>query len=129
MVQRVRWVQKVQWGWCGAKNNEAPRSFNSASCCCHFERKREISMAERSLADVRQHQDIVFPWRIHADSRRAVEIEGCARDDDTKGWLSPRPSGIALFIRRRNRHHNPEPAPLSSKLSLFVPCILLSRLL
>ena len=79
------------------KNNEAPRSFNSASRRCHFERSREISMAERSLLDVRQHQDIVFPWRIHADSRRAVEIEGCARDDDTKGWLFPRPSGIALL--------------------------------
>ena len=52
-------------------------------------------MVERSLPDVRQHQDIVFPWRIHADSRRAVEIEGCTRDDDTKGWLSPRPLGIA----------------------------------
>ena len=101
--------KRFNGGWCGAKNNEAPRSFNSASRRCHFERSREISMAERSLPDVRQHQDIVFPWRIHADSRRAVEIEGCARDDDTKGWLSPRPSGIAPFIRRRSRHHNPEP--------------------
>ena len=53
---------------------EAPRSFDSASRLCHFERKREISMAERSLPDVRQHQDIVFPRRIHADSRSAVEI-------------------------------------------------------
>ena len=61
---------------------EAPRSFDSASRLCHFERKREISMAERSLPDVRQHQDLVFPRRIHADSRSAVEIEGCARDDD-----------------------------------------------
>ena len=83
--------------------------FNSASRRCHFERSREIFMAERSLPDVRQHQDIVFPWRIHADYRSAVEIEGCARDDDTKGWLSPRPSGIASFIRRLSRHHNPEP--------------------
>ena len=31
---------------------------------------------------MRQHQDIVFPRRIHADSRNAVKIEGCARDDD-----------------------------------------------
>ena len=54
-------------------------------------------MAERSLPDVRQHQDIVFPWRIHADYRSAVEIPRLARDDDTKGWLSPRPSGIALL--------------------------------
>ena len=116
-------------GSMGVVRREAPRSFNSASRRCHFERSREISMAERSLPDVRQHQDIVFPWRIHADYRSAVEIEGCARDDDTKGWLSPRPSGIAPFILRRSRHHNPEPAPLSSKLSLFIPCILLSRLL
>ena len=96
-------------GSMGVVRREAPRSFNSASRRCHFERSREIFMAERSLPDVRQHQDIVFPWRIHADYRSAVEIEGCARDDDTKGWLSPRPSGIAPFIRRGSRYHNPEP--------------------
>ena len=61
---------------CGAaqKNNEAPQSFDGASRRRHFERKREISMAERSLLQVRQHQDIVSLRRIHADSRRAVEI-------------------------------------------------------
>ena len=46
-------------------------------------------MAERSLPDVRQHQDIVFPKRIHTDSRSAVEIEGCARDDDAGESQSP----------------------------------------
>ena len=46
-------------------------------------------MAERSLPDVRQHQDNVFPRRIHADSRRAVEIEGYARDDDAGESQSP----------------------------------------
>ena len=71
--------------------------LDSASRRRHFERSREISMAERSLPDVRQHQDIVFPWCIHADYRSAVEIHRLARDDDTKGWLSPRPSGIAPF--------------------------------
>ena len=35
----------------------------------HFERSREIFMAERSSPDVRQHQGIAFPRRIHADSR------------------------------------------------------------
>ena len=40
----------------------------------HFERKREIFIAERSSPDVRQHQDIVFPRRIHTDSRSAVKI-------------------------------------------------------
>ncbi len=39
-------------------------------------------MTECVLPDVRQHQDIVFPQRMHADSRRALEIEGCARDGD-----------------------------------------------
>ena len=48
----------------------------------HFERSREIFIAERSSPDMSQHQDIVFPRRIHADSRSAVKIEGCARDDD-----------------------------------------------
>ena len=40
----------------------------------HFERSREIFIAERSSPDVRQHQDIVFPRRIHADSRSARKI-------------------------------------------------------
>ena len=48
----------------------------------HFERSREIFIAERSSPDVRHHQDIVSPRRIHADSRSAVKIEDCARDDD-----------------------------------------------
>ena len=58
------------------------RSFDSTSRRRHFERKREISIAERSLPAVRQHQDIVFPRRIRADSHRAVETLGYARDDD-----------------------------------------------
>ena len=56
------------------KNMEAPRSFDSASRRRHFERSREISIAVRSLPDVRQHQAIVFPQRIHADSRSARKI-------------------------------------------------------
>ena len=40
----------------------------------HFERSREIFIAERSSPDMRQHQDIVFPRRIHTDSRNAVKI-------------------------------------------------------
>ena len=52
-------------------NNEAPWSFDSASRCHHFERSREIYIAERSLPDVRQYQDIVSPQCIHADSCRA----------------------------------------------------------
>ena len=61
-------------GGAAHKNNEAPRSFDSISRRRHFERSREISIAERSLPAVRQHQDIVFPRHIRADSRRAVEI-------------------------------------------------------
>ena len=40
-------------GGAAHKNNEAPRSFDSASRRRHFERKREISIAERSLPAVR----------------------------------------------------------------------------
>ena len=40
----------------------------------HFERSREIFIAERSSPDVRRYQDIVSPQRIHADSRSAVKI-------------------------------------------------------
>ena len=32
--------------WCGAKNNEAPQSFDGALRRRHFERSLEISMAE-----------------------------------------------------------------------------------
>ena len=40
----------------------------------HFEHSREIFIEERSSHDVRQHQDIVFPRRIHVDSLSAVKI-------------------------------------------------------
>lgn len=88
-------------------------------------------MAERSLLDVRQHQDIVFPWRIHADSRRAVEILDSLgmtiRKDGYPHVLQASP--LLYGGEAATTTLNPEPAPLSSKLSLFVPCILLSRLL
>ena len=64
----------------------------------HFERSREIFIAERSSPDVGQYQDIVFPRRIHADSRSAVKIEGCARDDDageSQSLLIPNPQSLA----------------------------------
>ena len=49
----------------------------------HFERSREIFIAERSSPDVRQYQDIVFPRCIHADSRSTVKISRFTRNDDT----------------------------------------------
>ena len=51
----------------------------------HFERSREIFIAERSSPDVRQYRDIVFPRCIHADSRSTVKISRFARNDDTRG--------------------------------------------
>ena len=33
-----------------------------------------VFIAERSSPDMRQHQDIVFPRRIHADSHNAVKM-------------------------------------------------------
>ena len=71
-------------GGAAHKTIEAPQNFDSASRRRHFERSREIFIAERSSPDVRQHQDIVFPRRIHADSRSAVKTLGCARDDDAR---------------------------------------------
>ena len=70
-------------GGAAHKNNEAPRSFDSASRRRHFERSREISIAERSLPDVKQHQYVVSPQCIRADYCSAVKIEGYARDDAT----------------------------------------------
>ncbi|MCI6781535.1 MAG: hypothetical protein PUH15_05920 [Dialister sp.] len=52
-------MRNEKW-WCGVKNNEAPRSFDSASRRRHFERSREIFIAECSLSYIRQRQDIVF---------------------------------------------------------------------
>ena len=69
-------------GGAAHKNIEAPQNFDSASRRRHFERSRESFIAERSSPDVRQHQDIVFPRRIHADFRSAVKTLGCALDDD-----------------------------------------------
>ena len=71
---------------------EVPRSFDSGLRRRHWKRSREISMTECLLPDVRQHQDIVFPQRMHADSRRAVEIEGCTQDGDAGESQSPVPS-------------------------------------
>ena len=70
-------------GGAAHKNNEAPRSFDSISRRRHFERSREISIAERSLSDVKQHQYVVSPQCIRADYCSAVKIEGYARDDAT----------------------------------------------
>ena len=75
-------------GGAAHKNIETPQNFDSASRRRHLERSREIFIAERSSPDVRQHQDIVFPRRIHADSRSAVKIEGYARNDDAREALS-----------------------------------------
>ena len=66
----------------------------------HLERSREISMAECSLPDVRQHLDIVSPQCIPADFRSAVEIEGCARDDDAGKSQSLVTSHSRLLIPR-----------------------------
>ncbi len=40
-------MRNAKW-WYGAKNKEAPQSFDSASRRRHLERSREISLAERS---------------------------------------------------------------------------------
>ena len=58
-------------GWCGAKNNEAPQSFDSASRRRHLERSREILLAERSACQLRyfnhrlllipSHQSLLYP--------------------------------------------------------------------
>ena len=51
----------------------------------HFERSREIFLAERSSPDVTQDQDIVFPQRIHAGSLQ------CSRDPSaTLGMTMPK---------------------------------------
>ena len=71
-------------GGAAHKTIEAPQNFDSASRRRHFERSREIFIAERSSPDVRQHQDIVFPRRMHADFLR------CSKDPSaTLGMTMP----------------------------------------
>ena len=55
-------MRNVKW-WCGAKNNEAPQSFDSASRRRHLERSREISLAERSAHHLRyfDHRLLLIP--------------------------------------------------------------------
>ena len=49
--------------WCGTKNNEAPQSFDGASRRRHFERSREISIAEWSACQLRHfnHRLLLIP--------------------------------------------------------------------
>ena len=49
--------------WCGAENNEAPRSFDSTSRRRHLERSREIFLAERSVYQLRyfNHRLLLIP--------------------------------------------------------------------
>ena len=54
-------------GGAAHKNQKRRRVLIALRAHRHFERSREIFIAERSSPDVRQHQDIVFPRRIHAD--------------------------------------------------------------
>ena len=50
-------------GRCGAKNNEAPRSFDSISRRRHLERSREILLAGRSACQLRysNHRLLLIP--------------------------------------------------------------------
>ncbi|MDD7325607.1 MAG: hypothetical protein PUG62_05910, partial [Dialister sp.] len=42
-------MRNAKW-WCGAKNNEAPQNFDSASRRCHPEHSRGIFLALRSVS-------------------------------------------------------------------------------
>ena len=55
-------MRNAKW-WCGAKNKEAPQSFDSASRRRHLERSREISLAERSAHHLRyfDHRLLLIP--------------------------------------------------------------------
>ncbi len=55
-------MRNVKW-WCGAKNNEAPQSFDSASRRRHLERSREISLAEQLAHHLRyfDHRLLLIP--------------------------------------------------------------------
>ena len=91
-------IRNTKWRW------RLRRNFDSASRRRHFERSREIYIAERSLPDVRQHQDIVFPWRIHADFLQ------CSKDPSaTLGMtMLENPSHQALVPRQRPTNFPPK---------------------
>ena len=92
-VRRVQQVQRVQRGvvrrikiW---KRHEVLIALRAHR---HFERSREIFIAERSSSHMRQHQDIVFPRRIHTDSRNAVKDPSAT---------------LGMTIRENGRSHIP----------------------
>ena len=64
-------------GRCGAKNNEAPQSFDSASRRRHLERSREISLAERSAHHLRyfDHRLLLIPSHSFLLSNFVVQGE------------------------------------------------------
>jgi len=58
-------MRNAKW-WCGAKNNEAPQNFDSASRRCHPERSRGISTALRSVSHWHGQENDALVLRISA---------------------------------------------------------------
>ena len=75
-------MRNAKW-WCGAKNNEAPQNFDSASRRCHPERSRGIFLALRSVSH--RHYRKATPWCC--THPLFIGLHGrflaCARNDDT----------------------------------------------
>ena len=69
-------MRNAKW-WCGAKNKEAPQSFDSASRRRHLERSREISLAERSVHHLRyfDHRLLLIPSHSFLLSNFVVQGE------------------------------------------------------
>ena len=61
--------------WCGAKNYEAPRNFDSASRRRHFERSRGIFPALRSVLHKHRYGNDAMVLRISAFTHLSFSVK------------------------------------------------------
>ncbi|MDD6904797.1 MAG: hypothetical protein SOV30_01025 [Dialister sp.] len=79
-------MRNAKW-WCGAKNNEAPQNFDSASRRCHPERSRGIFFALRSVSHRHWQENDAFsafahPSFIGLQRRFLASLEMTIRESD-----------------------------------------------
>ncbi|MDY5292227.1 MAG: hypothetical protein SPH49_00075, partial [Dialister sp.] len=68
-------MRNAKW-WCGAKNNEAPQNFDSASRCCHLERSRGFSLQNGQCANCAISITSCFPFLILTGSTGSKGAKG-----------------------------------------------------
>ena len=67
-------MRSEEW-WCGAKNYEAPRNFDSASRYRHPERSRGIFLALRSVSHKHRYGNDALVQRISAFTHLSFSVK------------------------------------------------------